>query len=332
MPGLIGVAVAHACTGKNVGPTRLANLRVGFPGPAGARVVKDSLLQKKCVCFLCVKGCPGLSMTSRIPAVVFVPFSVLHTIARRTQMSPCTQSMSPHSSAMSSLVRRPLTVPININIINPMPFWPSFEPWAKLTPVHVNTIDPARFIHELSLASVVRIGMDKEDARTQSREVLHGRRKQVIRLHRKGIGVMSIVEQTGLSWSAVKAAMSLFDEGQWSALKPEARGKKPGSGRSLTAEQEQSIRSIICDKRPEQLKMDFALWNRAAVGVLIERECGITLSVRAVGNYLKRWGFTPHLSPFREKPIKRAYEQRPEAVQAWLDEQYPNSIYISLGS
>ena len=63
--------------------------------------------------------------------------------------------------------------------------------------------------------------------------------------------------------------------------------------------------------------MEFALWNRAAVMQLIERECGIKLSVRGVGNYLKRWGFTP------QKPIKKAYEQRPEAVQAWLDEQYP---------
>ena len=128
---------------------------------------------------------------------------------------------------------------------------------------------------------------------------------------------MSIVEQTGLSWSAVNAAIGLFDDGEWRALKPLARGKKLGSGRSLSAEQEQSIRQIICDKRPEQLKMEFALWNRAAVGVLIERECSITLSIRAVGNYLKRWGFTP------QKPIKRAYEQRPEAVKAWLDEQYP---------
>ena len=159
--------------------------------------------------------------------------------------------------------------------------------------------------------------MDKEDARTQSRDVLHERRKQVIRLHRKGLGVMRIVDQTGLSWSAVNAAICLFAEGQWGALKPDARGKKPGSGRSLTPAQEQTIRQTICDKRPEQLKMDFALWNRAAVGVLIERECGIALSVRAVGNYLKRWGFTP------QRPIKRAYEQRPEAVQKWLDEQYP---------
>jgi hypothetical protein len=38
--------------------------------------------------------------------------------------------------------------------------------------------------------------MEKEDARKQSREVLQERRKQVIRLHRKGVGVMQIVEQT----------------------------------------------------------------------------------------------------------------------------------------
>lgn len=159
--------------------------------------------------------------------------------------------------------------------------------------------------------------MDKEDARKQTREVLHERRKQVVRMHRKGIGVMKIAEQTGLSWSAVNVALQLYESGGAPALRPDARGKKPGSGRSLSVEQEQTIQRTICDHRPEQLKMDFALWNRAAVMQLIERECGITLSVRAVGNYLARWGFTP------QKPIKRAYEQRPEAVQKWLDEDYP---------
>jgi len=33
--------------------------------------------------------------------------------------------------------------------------------------------------------------------------------------------------------------------------------------------------------------------------------------------YLKRWEFTP------QKPIRRAYEQRPEAVKQWLTEQCP---------
>ena len=171
--------------------------------------------------------------------------------------------------------------------------------------------------------------MDKEDARYQTLAQLHERRKHVVRLHRKGYGVMSIVDLTGLSYPAVRVVIDQYEAGGSAAIKPGARGRKSGDGRSLSAAQEHTIRGIICerwsvdDKRPEQLKLDFALWNRGAVTALIERECGIALSVRAVGNYLKRWGFTPHLSPFREKPIKKAYEQRPEAVQKWLDEQYP---------
>jgi len=39
-----------------------------------------------------------------------------------------------------------------------------------------------------------------------------------------------------------------------------------------------------------------------------------------VGEYLKRWGFTP------QKPLRRAYEQNPKAVQKWLNEQYPEIV------
>lgn len=55
----------------------------------------------------------------------------------------------------------------------------------------------------------------------------------------------------------------------------------------------------------------------ATVGQLIEQEFGIRLQVRTIGKYLARWGFTP------QKPIKKAYEQRPEAVQQWLQQEYP---------
>ncbi len=159
--------------------------------------------------------------------------------------------------------------------------------------------------------------MEKEDARKQSREVLHERRKQVIRLYRKGMRVMQIVEHSGLSWYAVNTAINCYRTAGAAALKPAARGKKAGGGRMLSEAQERTVQQIICDKRPEQLKMEFALWNRAAVMQLIECEYGIKLTVRGVGNYLKRWGFTP------QKPIRRAYEQSSEAVQAWLDKTYP---------
>jgi transposase len=158
--------------------------------------------------------------------------------------------------------------------------------------------------------------MEKEDAR-KTPVSLHERRKQVVRLHRKGYGPMKIAELTGLSWGAVNTALKLYEEGGTSALKPKTRGRKSGMGRTLTQEQELRIQKLICEKRPEQLKMDFALWTRGAVKELIQRELEFDLSIRAVGDYLSRWGFTP------QKPIKRAYEQQPKAVRKWLDEEYP---------
>jgi transposase len=159
--------------------------------------------------------------------------------------------------------------------------------------------------------------MSDHDARDHSLAELHEQRKQVICLHKKRYGVMQIVELTNLSWPAVRVAIDLYEAGGMAALKPKERGKKSGEGRSLTPEQEAHIRKLIADQRPEQLKMDFALWTRAAVGQLIACEYKIVLSVRGVGKYLKRWGFTP------QKPIKKAYEQCPEAVKKWMDKDYP---------
>ena len=115
----------------------------------------------------------------------------------------------------------------------------------------------------------------------------------------------------------MRSAIDLFESGGWSAVKPSLRGRARGDGRVLSAAQESTIQRLIIDARPEQLKMDFGLWSRAAVGQLIEQEFGIKLQVRSIGKYLIRWGFTP------QKPIKRAYEQSPAAVQAWLEGEYP---------
>ncbi len=161
------------------------------------------------------------------------------------------------------------------------------------------------------------MGMEKENARKQTLEQLHERRKQVVRLHQKGIKIMQIVAMTGLSYPPVRAAIDLYEAGGWSAVRPAARGRARGDGRVLSQAQEETIQRLITDQRPEQLKMDFHLWSRAAVGQLIEQEFDIKLQVRSIGKYLTRWGFTP------QKPIKRAYEQSPAAVQAWLQGEYP---------
>jgi transposase len=95
------------------------------------------------------------------------------------------------------------------------------------------------------------------------------------------------------------------------------RGGSVGMGRTLSPEQETAIQKLICDRTPDQLKMPYALWTRSAVGELVAQQFGVKLPVRTVGHYLKRWGFTP------QKPIRKAYEQRPAEVKAWLGKDYP---------
>mgnify|MGYP002336008283 CR=1 FL=1 len=53
----------------------------------------------------------------------------------------------------------------------------------------------------------------KTDARFQTVEQLHERRKQVVQLNRQKVGVMCIVELTGLSYPTVLDAIDRYDQG-----------------------------------------------------------------------------------------------------------------------
>ncbi|KMQ49328.1 transposase [Chitinispirillum alkaliphilum] len=98
------------------------------------------------------------------------------------------------------------------------------------------------------------------------------------------------------------------------------RGRRVGQLRTLSPQQEKEIRELIRDKTPEQLKLPFALWTRKSIRDLICRRIGIKIPIRTIGEYLKRWGYTP------QRPLKKAYEQRPAEVKKWLDETYPKVL------
>jgi len=159
--------------------------------------------------------------------------------------------------------------------------------------------------------------MQATDMRSLSREARHERRAQVIRLRKAGRTYDEIALQTGLSRTGVFDICKRHDASGAKALKDAPGGRKVGDGRRLDAVQEAAVRKLITDKTPDQLKMPYALWTRAAVGQLIEQRFGIRMPVRTMGLYLARWGFTP------QKPMKKAYEQSPAAVKKWLEEEYP---------
>lgn len=148
-------------------------------------------------------------------------------------------------------------------------------------------------------------------------EALNERRLRAVKLRLGGMKWKDIGEQVGLSRMTMIGTMKAFESGGWAAVPVGPRGRQIGDGRTLSAEQEIRIQGLIRDLMPDQLKLPHGLWTRGAVRELIRHECGIEVPVRTIGDYLKRWGFT------LQKPIPKAYEQRPEAVKAWLEDEYP---------
>jgi len=159
--------------------------------------------------------------------------------------------------------------------------------------------------------------MERIDSRGLPDAVLNERRRRAVKLREAGVAVRLVAEQCELSTHTVVEAHKAFRQDGWSAVKVKRSGRPVGSGRQLSAEQEKKIQHLIQDRTPDQLKLAYALWTRQAVSELIEAVYGIRITVRNMGKYLQRWGFTP------QRPLKKAYEQSPEAVAKWVKEEYP---------
>lgn len=127
---------------------------------------------------------------------------------------------------------------------------------------------------------------------------------------------MQVAALAGPSYPMVRSAIDPFDDGVWPSIagrpRPQRRPRAAAPRRAGAV-----VRRAVRDKRPGRLQMELALRTRGVVVQYIGREHGARLSVRATGEYPRRRGSTP------PKPVKRAYEQRPEAVRQWLACRYP---------
>src|SRR5215213_4811877 len=146
------------------------------------------------------------------------------------------------------------------------------------------------------------------------------RRRQVVGLRQAGMTYAAIAEQVGLSRTGVFDICRRFAAEGAKGLVGKPRGRKPDEQRLLDATQEAEVQALIRRHTPDELDLPFALWGRAAVGMLIARRCGVELAVRTVSKYLARWGFTA------QKPIRRAYARDPAAVRRWLRRDYPEIV------
>lgn len=158
--------------------------------------------------------------------------------------------------------------------------------------------------------------MKDNDGRKLSPSAQEDLRKRVVAaIAEQGIRQTEAVRAFNVSRTAVYNWLQAFKRKGKTGLKGKKRGRKKRS--RLAGYQAATTVRMITDRCPDQLKLPFALWTRDAVRQLIADRFETFVSVWTVGRYLRKWGFTP------QKPLKRAYERNPEAVEKWLNKEYP---------
>jgi transposase len=103
-------------------------------------------------------------------------------------------------------------------------------------------------------------------------------------------------------------------------LRALASSRGTGRPRKLTPAQKRQVLRWIDGKNPLQYGFDFALWTRRIVGELIAQRFGVSLSLASVGVLLARQELTA------QKPLERAYQRDPEAIERWQRETYPGAL------
>jgi len=159
--------------------------------------------------------------------------------------------------------------------------------------------------------------MEKMDFRKLSDRERYTIRKRAIVLKKAGETQVSIANLFGVRQATVSEWFKSYHLHGFKGLKDNKRGVKSESKKIINQQQEKEIQNMIIDTMPEQLKLPFGLWTRKAVKELVFREFGLVVAINTMGDYLRKWGYTP------QKPKKRAYEQNPQNVQKWLTEEYP---------
>lgn len=124
----------------------------------------------------------------------------------------------------------------------------------------------------------------------------------------------AVARALGINRTTIYDWLALYRKGGWGALNARKRG---GRKRKLDGKAFAWIYKTVTLGNPLQYKFPFALWTREMIGQLIAKRFGVKLSRSSVGRLLDQMGITA------QRPLWRAYQQNPEAVDRWLNVEYP---------
>lgn len=156
--------------------------------------------------------------------------------------------------------------------------------------------------------------MRDDDGRKLDHKTLEQLRIRTVQQIQDGAHPEAIAAALGLARSTVFGWLAKYREGGLDALRAKP---VPGRPPRLDGAQMQRLYALVVGNDPRQLRFEFALWTRAMIRELIRREFHVRLSEVSVGRLLRKLGLSP------QRPLWRAYQQNPELVARWKQEDYP---------
>ena len=157
--------------------------------------------------------------------------------------------------------------------------------------------------------------MNNKKARVNELEIL--RVKAVESVIQHGLTQTKACEIFGFSPTSMCKYIKEYKEKKEESFKYKKRGAKQGDRSKLKEEEKNKLVEAILSKTPDELNMEYTLWNSKVVHKYIEREYSINYNRRSVRKIMTKLGFTA------QKPIKLAYQRDPKKVEIWLSETYP---------
>lgn len=160
----------------------------------------------------------------------------------------------------------------------------------------------------------------KVDGRTLDHKTLEQIRRMAFQRVREGEKPAEVIASFGFCRTTIYKWLTVA-AGRGRGVKALRSTRGTGRPRSLTPAQERQIFRWINGRNPLQYGLDFGLWTRQIVSTLIEQKFGMRMGVTAVGALLAKLGLTP------QKPLQRAYQRDPQAIERWQRESFPAIAY-----
>ena len=165
------------------------------------------------------------------------------------------------------------------------------------------------------MSKLVEVEM-KRDGRTLDHVTLEEIRRMAVRRVREGEKPSAVIASFGFNRTVIYKWLTAA-AGRGRGLEALRSTRGTGRPRSLTPTQERQVFRWVNGRDPRQYGLDFGLWTRQVVALLIRRKFNVRLGVSAVGALLAKLGLTP------QKPLQRAYQRDPAAIERWQREVFP---------